>query len=157
MSRLSALLCLASVGLVAFPVSASEPALNLQPYFGRVVYLDFWASWCVPCRQSFAWMMEQQAQLAEQGLTIVTVNVDRDRKAADRFLAKLKCELPVIYDPDGKIAAAYQLEAMPSSFIYGRDGTLRASLIGFEPEKTAAIEAQLRSLLAEELGDAQAH
>ena len=134
---------------------SADPALDLNQYVGQVVYLDFWASWCAPCKQSFPWMIALQDQLDDQGLVIVTVNVDRDRKAAERFLEKLESDLPVIYDPEGEIAAAYELEGMPSSYIYDRAGVLRASHIGFNPDQAEEIEEQLLVLLAEEVEDAQ--
>lgn len=133
--------------------SASE--LDLEAYRGQVVYLDFWASWCAPCKQSFPWMIELQDRLGEEGLVVVTVNVDRDRKAADRFLAELDSDLPVIYDPEGEIAGRYELEAMPSSFVYDRKGVLRETHLGFHPGKVAEVEAELAALLAEEVDDAK--
>jgi len=136
---------------------ASEPVviLDLSQYEGQVVYLDFWASWCAPCQQSFPWMMQLQDELADQGLVVITVNVDRDRSAADRFLAQTGSELPVIYDPKGEIAADYELEGMPSSYIYDREGVLRSTHVGFHPDKVDAVEAELQALLAEELSDAE--
>jgi thiol-disulfide isomerase/thioredoxin len=137
--------------------SEADSPLDLEEYAGKVVFVDFWASWCAPCKRSFPWMVDLQKRLSEQGLVIVTVNVDRTRKAADRFLEQLDSELPVIFDPEGEIAEAYQLETMPSSYIYGRDGTLRATHMGFHPDKVDEIEAELKALLLEEAPDAKAH
>jgi len=125
-------------------------ALDLSAYHGKVVYLDFWASWCVPCKQSFPWMMELLERHAEQGLVVLTVNVEPDRDAADAFAERMHSTLPVIYDPEGKLAAAYALEAMPSSFVYGRDGSLRATHLGFHPKETAQMEAEIQKLLSED-------
>jgi thiol-disulfide isomerase/thioredoxin len=130
---------------------AATPAIDLSPHAGKVVYVDFWASWCVPCKKSFPWMMGLLQRHGEEGLVILTVNVDSERKSADAFIENMKSTLPVIYDPEGKLAAEYALEAMPSSFVYGRDGTLRGSHLGFRMEDTDKIEAELQKLLAEKV------
>lgn len=116
---------------------------------GNVVYVDFWASWCVPCRRSFPWMMQLRRKYEDQGLQIVTVNVDRNRAAAAKFLDATRASLPVVYDPSGKLAKLYDLQVMPTTFIYGRDGTLRRIQAGFHPGETAAVESLVRNLLQE--------
>lgn len=117
---------------------------------GRVVYVDFWASWCVPCRQSFPWMGELVARYGGQGLQVIAINVDRDRAAADKFLKDHAAPVHIVYDPSGKLAKLYQLEVMPSSFVYARDGTLKMRKEGFNAGETESVEALLRKLLAEE-------
>jgi len=116
---------------------------------GNVVYVDFWASWCVPCRRSFPWMMELLSKYQDQGLQIVTINLDRDRAAARKFLDDTHASLPIVYDPAGKLAKLYDLQVMPTSFVYGRDGTLRSRQEGFNPEETGSLESLVRSLLKE--------
>ena len=116
---------------------------------GNVIYVDFWASWCVPCRRSFPWMMELLGKYQDQGLQIVTINLDRDRTAARKFLDDTHASLPVVYDPTGKLAKLHDLQVMPTSFVYGRDGTLRSRHEGFNPEETSSLESRIRSLLAE--------
>lgn len=144
---------------VAGPVKslpeAARKALDLSTHAGHVVYLDFWASWCKPCRHSFPWLEVLKDRYAKRGLDVVTVNVDRDRKAAEAFLADLNSDLDVVWDPDGKIAGAFDLEAMPSSYIFDRDGTLRDRHVGFDPKTTADVERELESLLAEGGTDAK--
>jgi thiol-disulfide isomerase/thioredoxin len=117
---------------------------------GSVVYVDFWASWCVPCRGSFPWMAGLRDKYGSSGLQVLTVNLDRDAVAARKFLRQTGTSLPVVYDPDGKLAKLYDLQAMPSSFVYGRDGTLRTSLQGFSPEETGSVESLIVKLLEEE-------
>jgi thiol-disulfide isomerase/thioredoxin len=116
---------------------------------GGVVYVDFWASWCVPCRKSFPWMMELLNRYGESGLQIVAVNVDRKRSDADKFLQDTGTSLPVVFDPDGKLAKLYDLQVMPTSFVYGRDGTLRLQQDGFNPGETNSVESLIRELLKE--------
>jgi thiol-disulfide isomerase/thioredoxin len=129
---------------------ASEAGLDLTPYAGRVVYVDFWASWCKPCQASFPWMQALQDSLGAQGLTVVTVNVDSDRKAADRFLIRQESTLPVVWDSEGEIARAYALQGMPSSFLYDRSGRLQSSHVGFTPDEAKKLGPELEAMLAKE-------
>jgi thiol-disulfide isomerase/thioredoxin len=117
---------------------------------GNVVYVDFWASWCVPCRRSLPWMAGLEARYKDRGLQIITINVDREADTGGAFLEKMGVSLPVVYDPDGNLARLYDLQVMPSSFVYGRDGTLRASHAGFNPDESGALESQIVTLLDEE-------
>ncbi len=116
---------------------------------GKVVYVDFWASWCVPCRKSYPWMNELAAKYHDRGLEIVTINVDKDRKAADKFLADLKASLPVIYDPKGELAKFYELKVMPTSFVYGRGGKLEERHEGFQPADGPGLDSLIAVLLKE--------
>jgi cytochrome c biogenesis protein CcmG, thiol:disulfide interchange protein DsbE len=116
---------------------------------GKVVYVDFWASWCGPCRKSFPWMKELTERYKDQGLKIVTINLDRDKKAADKFIAEYQIPYEVVFDVSGEIAKRYGLDAIPSSFVYGRDGKLRSSHRGFDPTKVAEIDSVISSLIKE--------
>jgi cytochrome c biogenesis protein CcmG/thiol:disulfide interchange protein DsbE len=107
---------------------------------GKVVYVDFWASWCGPCRRSFPWLAGLQKKYGDQGFAVVAVNLDKTRDAADAFLEKLPAPFAIAYDPDGKAAAAFHVSAMPSSFLVGRDGTVLEAHTGFDPKRAAAIE-----------------
>lgn len=116
---------------------------------GSVVYLDFWASWCVPCRQSFPWMAALRQKYDSLGLQIVTVNLDNDHAAATKFLSELKSPLKVVYDSTGSLAKVYNLEAMPTSFVYDRTGKLRATNRGFTAKESTAAESLIKTLLEE--------
>lgn len=144
-------LWLSLVGSFARPASAEtdpSPADTLlADHAGRVVLVDFWASWCVPCRKSFPWIAGVEAQFRERGFDVIAVNVDRDRAAADAFLEKNPVHARIVYDPEGTLAAFYGLERMPSSFLYDREGTLRERHIGFSKETAAALESSIESLL----------
>lgn len=145
-SFLAAALCVVAVA-AAVPASASD-SLDLASYKGKVVYLDFWASWCGPCRRSFPWMNAMERKYAPQGLVIVSVNVDEQRSDADAFLKANPADFPVIFDPDGKLAEAYKLVGMPSSFIIGRDGQVVKAHQGFFEDSPEKYEAELQALLA---------
>jgi thiol-disulfide isomerase/thioredoxin len=136
--------------LVALAGSAqAAPVVDLQPLRGQVVYLDFWASWCVPCRQSFPWMEAAQAAHASGGLKVIAVSVDTQRADADRFLSRMPHTFDIRFDPQGTLAEQYHLQGMPSSLLIDRRGVVRYTHVGFRPGDDARLEAQLRLLLAE--------
>jgi len=137
-------ICLA----VFVPVHAAS-SLDLTSFRGRVVYLDFWASWCGPCKQSFPWMETMKSTYAAQGLEIITVNLDTDRADADKFLKQFHPTFEMRFDPTGELAEFYKVEGMPSSVLIDRHGTTRFTHVGFRPVDGTIYEAQLRELLAE--------
>jgi len=143
---LSALLyaLLASLSLTA---SASEPTLDLARWRGKVVLVDFWASWCGPCRQSFPWLNEMQAKYGARGLVVVGVNVDREQGEAERFLQETPAHFPILYDSEGGLAARYEVPGMPSSYVFARDGALVGRHIGFRKGTREEREAELVRLL----------
>lgn len=114
---------------------------------GKVVYVDFWASWCIPCRKSFPWMNNLTAQYQTQGLVILSINLDHSRILADEFLMQIPANFPVIYDPKGTIAKKYQLKGMPSSFIINRGGQIVSAHVGFNQKKKLAYEQEINTLL----------
>jgi thiol-disulfide isomerase/thioredoxin len=129
-------------------VQADAP-FDLAGLRGRVVYLDFWASWCGPCRQSFPWMQTMKSTYEEQGLTVVAVNLDTDRGAAEKFLNQFHPTFDVRFDPKGDLAEFYKVHGMPSSVLIDRHGVARFTHVGFRPVDGAVYEAQMRELLAE--------
>jgi cytochrome c biogenesis protein CcmG, thiol:disulfide interchange protein DsbE len=130
------------------PARAAAP-LDLGPFRGRVVYLDFWASWCGPCKQSFPWMQTLADTYAGRGLTVVAVNLDADRADAEKFLRQFRPTFEVRFDPTGDLAAFYQVKGMPSSVLIDRHGVPRFTHVGFLPIDGSALEAQVQELLAE--------
>ena len=157
---LLALALLVMLAATAVPLQAAEPRDNLltlnslrtdsTALDGHVVYVDFWASWCPPCRQSFPWMTEQQDKYAQRGLRVVGVSVDKDHKDALNFLKKADPQFEIVFDSTGSLAKAYGLEAMPTSYIYGRDGKLRYTHQGFTTDEEREIDSVMRALLDEE-------
>ncbi len=133
--------------LVATGAGATE--LDLQAYRGKVVYLDFWASWCAPCRESFPWLDQLERQFGAQNLVVIGVNVDHDRDSAERFLNQNFASFPIVYDPLGTIATAYKVKGMPSAVLIDRAGQVRFEHIGFSSKKTSEYEDQLQTLLNE--------
>jgi cytochrome c biogenesis protein CcmG, thiol:disulfide interchange protein DsbE len=138
--------------LVVWGMAAGDTAtdeLQLEQYRGKVVVVDFWASWCVPCRRSFPWMNAMQAKYGDRGLVIIGINVDRDRAAAEEFLAEVPADFRIHYDSQADIARDFGVEAMPSSYIIGRDGAIVTRHLGFKVRKQDEYEA----ILVEALGE----
>jgi cytochrome c biogenesis protein CcmG/thiol:disulfide interchange protein DsbE len=139
----------ALLGVLLLGPFAQAEELDLSTYRGRVVYVDFWAAWCGPCKQSFPWMQTMKDTYDRQGLTVIAINLDLDRADADRFLDRFRPTFEVRFDPKGKLAEFYKLQAMPSSVLIDRHGVTRFKHAGFRPVDGAAYEAQVRELLAE--------
>ncbi len=115
-----------------------------------MVYLDFWASWCGPCRLSFPYMSWLHKIYADQGIIIIAVNVDHSRDLADKFLAEMhSSDLQVVYDPDGKLAAYYAIKGMPSSVLIGRDGRIRYTHTGFQQDQISTYNTHMTELISE--------
>jgi cytochrome c biogenesis protein CcmG/thiol:disulfide interchange protein DsbE len=129
---------------------ASPPTVvDLSAFEGRVVYLDFWASWCEPCRRSFPWMETLRKAYESNGLTVLAIDVDTDRADGDRFLRRFHPGFDVRLDSSGTLAERYKVTGMPTSVLIDRHGVQRFRHIGFQPADTASYEAQVRQLLAE--------
>lgn len=132
-----------------FAISNDQLPNKLSNLKGQVVYLDFWASWCKPCRQSFPWINQMQQKYAAQGLQIIAINLDTEEALAKAFLDKIPAEIPIIYDPEGKIASDYQLVGMPSSYLIDKKGKIRFSHKGFFTRTQPLYEQELILLLNE--------
>ena len=128
--------------------TAKGEAVALDKLRGQVVYVDFWASWCGPCKRSFPWMNELAQRYGASGLAVVAVNVDKKREDAERFLAQLPAQFTVVYDAAGTTPAAYAAKAMPSSYLIDRSGKIVMVEQGFRDEQKAAVETRIRDLLA---------
>ena len=122
--------------------------VRLESLKGKVVYLDFWASWCEPCKKSFPWMHDIKQSYADQGFEILAVNLDKDRELADKFLKEMEVNFIVAFDEDGKSASDYKLRGMPSSYLIDRDGIVHASHIGFRDNDKTGLEQAIKSLLS---------
>jgi thiol-disulfide isomerase/thioredoxin len=129
-----------------FSLSGDKTQVALADLKGEVIYLDFWASWCTPCRASFPWMNELQRRYGEKGFRVIAVNLDKDRALAARFAKEMQPKFSVLYD-DGSIAERYGVQAMPSSFLIDRSGSIVSSHLGFHPNETSALEQAIDRLV----------
>jgi len=126
-----------------FGLPTSAGKVDSDSLRGHVVLVDFWASWCGPCRQSFPWLAAMHDRYAAKGLVIVAVNLDKDRARAGEFLEDYRVPFTVAFDPAGKTAEAFQVKAMPTSIIVDRSGAIVMTHAGFDAKKTDAMEAAL--------------
>ena len=131
----------------AFTLTGLKGDVALDALKGKTVLVDFWASWCGPCRQSFPWMNDLQKRYGGKGLAIVAVNLDKDREFADEFLAEVPASFTVAFDPSGKTAERYKVKAMPTTFLISPDGKLLATHTGFDAKHAPEFEAQIAEAL----------
>lgn len=138
--------CIAALLLVAATTYAAGP-LDLERHRGRIVIVDFWASWCKPCRQSVPWLNSLRERYGNDGLSIIGVNVDAERGDADRFLREVPIDFEIVFDPNGDLARQFKVQGMPSSYVFDRTGKLVETYVGFRDATKDEHEAALRKLL----------
>lgn len=140
-------LFVAQLALPARPAFAAD--FDPNDHAGKVVMVDFWASWCVPCRRSFPWLNMMHEKYADDGLVIVGVNLDLERAEADRFLAEFPASFKIVYDENKALAKQFEVIAMPSTYVIGRNGKVIEQHLGFKVKKQAEYEAAIVSALAQ--------
>lgn len=123
--------------------------LRLQDFRGEVVMLNFWASWCGPCRQEMPLMDEIYTRYKDLGFTILAVNVDENADEAHRFLDKVPVSYPILYDPESEVSEKYEVQAMPTTVMIDRDGNARFLHHGYQPGYEDDYEEQVRQLVRE--------
>lgn len=128
---------------------ASDEKIDLTQYQGKVIYLDFWASWCVPCRRSFPWLNDMEQKYKDQGFKIVAINLDEEKQLAETFLQQYPAIFKIHFDPQGNLAQQYKLKGMPSSFILDKDGKVKFSHVGFRTNQLEKYEQHIIEALNE--------
>ena len=129
--------------------------VDLEELRGKVVLVDFWASWCGPCKQEMPVLEALHKKYADQGLVVVGVNIDTSAKKMRSFLRGAPVSFRIVHDPKITIAQRYEPPTMPSSYFIGRDGKLRYVHQGFRKEDAEGIEAKVKSLLEQEPPEAR--
>jgi len=124
----------------ALELSGVSAPVGLSKLKGKLVYVDFWASWCGPCKQSFPWMNEMQAKYGARGLQILAVNVDAKRADADSFLASNPASFQIGFDTAGDAPKRYEVKGMPSSVLVGPDGKVIHVHNGFRADERKQLE-----------------
>lgn len=139
----------------AFELPGPQGMVRLTEPHAKLIYLDYWASWCGPCRQSFPWMNDLQTRYGPQGLRIIAVNLDAKSEDAQRFLARYPANFTLAFDPKGETPRQYGVKGMPTSYILAPDGTVLAKHMGFREADQARLEEQIASALRQVMGSAR--
>ena len=137
------------VVLLQAGIATSDDTIDLSAHQGNVVIVDFWASWCVPCRRSFPWLNSMHDRYGENGLVIIGVNLDQELSAADQFLREFPAKFRIHYDVNKELAKSFGVEAMPTSYLLGPDGEIRTTHYGFKVKKQDEYEAAIVEALTE--------
>ena len=129
--------------------AANGAAVRLGDYKGKVVLIDFWASWCPPCKTSFPALDLLYRAYQEKGLEVLAVNLDERRQDADAFLGAHPHRLTVLYDPKGVSPQAFGVKGMPSSFLIDRAGNIRFTHMGYSGNVDDSYRQEIAQLLSE--------
>jgi len=140
-------LCMTSLSIQAKPVKIPEfslPSTNgtitHDSFKGKVIYLDFWASWCKPCVKSFPWLNQLHEKYKDKGLVVLAINLDSDKALADAFLKQIPAKFTVAFDKEGVTPGLFKVKGMPSSFMVDREGYLQGQHTGFREKDKARLE-----------------
>ena len=139
----------APVPSITLPPLAAGTPLSLQAQRGKVVYVDFWASWCVPCRLSMPALDALQRKHGSRGFMVIGVNKDVTTADAERFLKRTSVGFSLAADPADAAARAFDVKAMPSGYLVDRTGVVRRVHRGFTEETARSLEQDVQALLAE--------
>ena len=160
MKRLMLILLLLVTPL-AGAVSDSNPAANftlksatgsnvrLSEHRGQVVMINFWASWCGPCRQEFPHLDTLHQKYTDLGFTVFGVNVEQDRAMADKVLKDIPVTFPILFDSENQVSELYGVDAMPMTVLVDRNGDIRYLHRGYKPGYEEKYEEQIRALVKE--------
>jgi peroxiredoxin len=129
--------------------SMSGPNLRLQEQRGQVVLVNFWATWCGPCRQEIPHLNKLYDKYRASGFVLLGVNIDEDAKVAADLAAKLGVKFPVLLDTDKKVSKLYDMSAMPATVVIDRDGKVRYIHRGYRDGYELTYDQQIRGLLKE--------
>ena len=124
-------------------------AVKLSALKGKVVMINFWASWCGPCRQEMPLLQEIYSDYRKAGFVLLAVNLDEDVSEAKKFLKGMEISFPILLDPEGSVADLYKNQAMPSSYFVNREGNLAHLHRGYRPGEEKDYRKTILKLLAE--------
>ena len=138
----------------SLPLLAAPGEVTLSDYRGDVVYVTFWASWCVPCREEMPFLSALSERHRDEGLQIIGINVDEDIEAARAFAQEFNITFPLVRDEDRSVSKLYRVAGYPSHYVLDRRGKVRYSALGFNETDTLAVSQEVQALLLEP-GDAK--
>jgi thiol-disulfide isomerase/thioredoxin len=128
---------------------ADGTPVPLAAYEGKVLLVDFWASWCVPCKTSFPALDAIFREYQPRGLEVLAVNLDEERRQADAFLSAHPHQMPVLFDPKGAAPLAFGVKGMPTSFLIDKAGTIRFTHMGYSGNVDVRYRQEIAQLLSE--------
>jgi len=129
--------------------SRSGDTVSLEQLKGKVVMINFWASWCGPCRQEMPLLDQMYKRYSPLGFTLLGVNVEANSKDAEKLLANVPVSFPVLFDTENKVSKLYDVNAMPSTVFIDRQGNVRYLHRGYKPGDEGEYLNQIRALLKE--------
>jgi len=122
---------------------------SLSALRGQVVMINFWASWCGPCRQEFPALDQIYSKYKPMGFTLVGINVETEKADAERFLGKTPVSFPILFDPENRVSGSYGVSAMPTTVLVDRQGRVRWQHRAYKPGDEAKYIEQIRAVLRE--------
>jgi thiol-disulfide isomerase/thioredoxin len=123
--------------------------VSLADLKGQVVMINFWASWCGPCRQEFPALDQIYAKYKPMGFTLVAINVESEKSDAEKFLSATPASFPILFDPDNTVSGKYGVSAMPTTVLVDRQGRVRWQHRAYKPGDEAKYIEQIRAALRE--------
>lgn len=129
--------------------SRSGENIKLSDLRGNVVMINFWASWCGPCRQEMPHLETLSKEYADYGFTLLGVNVDEKQELAEKLLAQIPVSFPILFDPTSSVSKLYNVDAMPTTILVDRDGNLRHLHRAYRPGFEDIYSDQIKALVLE--------
>jgi peroxiredoxin len=138
-----------SLPVLSLPIHNNNETVSLSSLKGQTVIVNFWASWCKPCRKEIPELNNIYEKFKAQGFNIVGINIDKEKPNAELFMERIPIQYTVAFDPDMTVINEYKARGMPSSFIIDKNGVVREIVYGFSEKKKALIESSITALLNE--------
>jgi len=138
-----------------FNLRGQDAGVKLSDFKSKLIFLDFWATWCPPCRYSFPWMEQMQQKYKAAGLDVIAISIDGKRDVIDRFVKHQGVSFTVLQDSHMSTSTAYGVDAMPSSFIINGQGEILYHHRGFNNADKSKLEAKIREFLNSAASDPQ--
>lgn len=132
----------------SLPAKSGE-TVSLSKLKGQVVMLNFWASWCGPCRTEMPLLDQIHKKYSAVGFTLLGVNVDTDSTDAQKFLSQVPVSFPILFDKENKVSKLYDVNAMPTTVFIDRKGNVRTLHRGYKPGDESEYLNQIRALIRE--------
>jgi thiol-disulfide isomerase/thioredoxin len=123
--------------------------LDTDKLKGNIIYIDFWASWCIPCKKSLPWLSDISRKYSADGFKVIAINLDTNREDAEKLLAAQDVNFQLAFDPEGIAPEAFEISEMPTSFLIDRSGKVSEVFKGFNESDKKVIEKKIENLIRE--------